>query len=73
MQSRCNLGKYNLQFRFNRDVNQTYCFVLYSYLTFTDRVGVGGWGVVGEMGNKAISSFNSVEVEVEDELGKSVA
>ena len=23
------------------------------------------------MGNKAISSFNSVEVEVEDELGKS--
>ena len=28
-----------------------------------------GWGVVGEMGNKAISSFNSVEVEVEDELG----
>ena len=47
---------------------------LYSYLTFTDRVGVGGWvgwgGVVGEMGNKAISAFNSVEVEVEAELGK---
>ena len=32
-----------MQFRFNRDVNQTYCLVLYSYLTFTDRVGVGGW------------------------------
>ena len=27
-------------------------------------------GVVGEMGNKAISAFNSVEVEVEAELGK---
>ena len=26
--------------------------------------------MVGEMGNKAFSSFNSVEVEVEDELGK---
>ena len=37
---------------------------LYSYLTFTDRVGV-----VGEIGNKAISAFNSVEVEVEAELG----
>ena len=33
---------------------------------------MGGWGgVVGEMGNKAISAFNSVEVEVEAELGKS--
>ena len=30
-------------------------------------MGVGG--VVGEMGNKAISAFNSVEVEVEAELG----
>ena len=27
-------------------------------------------GVVGEMVNKAISAFNSVEVEVEAELGK---
>ena len=26
-------------------------------------------GVVGEMGNKAISAFNSVEVDVESELG----
>ena len=35
-------------------------------------MGVGwGWGgVVGEVGNKAISAFNSVEVEVEAELGK---
>ena len=31
---------------------------------------MGGWGgVVGEMRNKAISAFSSVEVEVEAELG----
>ena len=30
-------------------------------------------GVVGEVGNKAISAFNSVEVEVEAELGKRMA
>ena len=34
----------------------------------------GGWGgVVGEMGNKAISAFNQVEVQVEAELGKKQA
>ena len=34
---------------------------------------VGGWGgVVGEIGSKAISAFNSVEVEVEAELGKNL-
>ena len=49
--------------------------MLYTYFTFTDRVGMGwggggGWGgAVGEMGNKAISAFNSVKVEVEAELG----
>ena len=56
-----------MQYRCNKDVILSYGLVLYSYLTFTDRVGVGG--VVGEVGNKAISAFNSVEVEVEAELG----
>ena len=58
-----------MQFRCNKDVILTRCLVLYSYLTFTDTVGVGWGGVVGEMGNKAISAFNSVEAEVEAELG----
>ena len=60
MQYRCNIEA--LEMLYKRIAS-----VLYSYLTFTDRVGVGG--VVGEMGNKAISAFNSVEVEVEAELG----
>ena len=61
-----------MQIRCNRNVIQTYCLVLHSYLTFSVRVGVGWGGVVGEMGNKAISAFNSVEVKVEAELGKIV-
>ena len=61
MQCRCNIDILEMLFK-------RISLVLYSYLTFTDRVGVGG--VVGEMGNKAISAFNSVEVEVEAELGK---
>ena len=33
---------------------------------------MGGWGwVAGSIGNKAISAFNYVEVEVEAELGNS--
>ena len=70
IQFRCNIDVIQM-LRCNRDVIQTYSLVLNSYLTFTDRVGVAGWGgVVGDMGNKAISAFNSVEVEVEAELGK---
>ena len=57
-----------MPFRPNRDVNQTYCLVLYSYLTFTDRVGVGvGW--LEKWGIKLSHLSTEVEVEVEDELG----
>ena len=60
MQYRCNIEE--LEMLYKRIAS-----VLYSYITSTDRVGVG---LVGEMRNKAISAFNSVEVEVEAELGK---
>ena len=57
MQYRCNIEA--LEMLYKRIAS-----VLYSYLTFMDRVGWVG-GVVGEMGSKAISAFNSVEVEVD--------
>ena len=62
MQYRCNIEALEM-------IYKHIASVLYSYLTFTDRVG---GGVVGEMGNKAISAFNSVEFEVEAALGNSL-
>ena len=67
MQLRCSIDVIYMQFRCNKFVIQTYCLVWTLILLL--RIGLGWGGVVGEMGNKAISAVNSVEVEVEAELG----
>ena len=61
MQFICNLDTIFMKFRRSKDVIQTFCLVLYSYLTFSVRVG---W--MEKWGTKLFQL--SIEVEVEAEL-----